>query len=293
MIDLRDLRCLTALARHRHFARAAEECGMSQPAFSMRIRQLETRLDTSIVKRGNRFQGLTAEGEAILAHARKILAEVRVLEQEVRSARGELAGRLTLGVIPTAVPYAAHLVVRLRELHPGLQVRILSTTSLSIQQGVDDGRYDAGLTYTEGASPDLMTVEPLYEESYVLLCPTKLAPRLSGDVTWREAAELPLWLLEPEMQNRRILDRVFSDLGVAPRFQGEANGFTAPMVAAVQGAAATVVPRVLLDSLGELPGTVVLPLVDPVVEKSVCLVTPLRAPNIPALIALREAARSS
>ena len=55
MISLRDLEFLSALARHRHFARAAEECGVSQPAFSMRIRKMEERLGTSVVTRGNRF----------------------------------------------------------------------------------------------------------------------------------------------------------------------------------------------------------------------------------------------
>ena len=72
MLDLRDLECLSALARHKHFARAAEDCGMSQPAFSMRIRNLEERLETQIVRRGNRFQGLTAEGELVLAHGRAL-----------------------------------------------------------------------------------------------------------------------------------------------------------------------------------------------------------------------------
>ena len=107
MLDLRDLECLSALARHKHFARAAEECGMSQPAFSMRIRNLEDRLETQIVRRGNRFQGLTAEGEVVLSHGRAILESTRALEEQVRAAKGEVIGRLRLGTIPTANAYAA------------------------------------------------------------------------------------------------------------------------------------------------------------------------------------------
>ncbi|HBS51352.1 MAG TPA: LysR family transcriptional regulator, partial [Rhodobacteraceae bacterium] len=90
MIDLRDLHFLTALARHRHFAKAATECGVSQPAFSMRIRKLEQRLGVSVVRRGNRFQGLTPEGEAVLHHARRILDETRALEEAFRSAGREV-----------------------------------------------------------------------------------------------------------------------------------------------------------------------------------------------------------
>ena len=110
MLDLKDLQCLNALARHKHFARAANECGVSQPAFSMRIRKIEERLGASIVKRGNRFQGLTQEGEAIVRHARKIMDDVKLLEQEVRSAKGEITGALTVGVIPTALGFAGLLL---------------------------------------------------------------------------------------------------------------------------------------------------------------------------------------
>ena len=107
MLDLRDLQCLVALSRHKHFARAAEECGMSQPAFSMRIRNLEDRLQTSIVKRGNRYLGLTGDGEMILARARRVIGEARALEDEVRAAKGEVMGVLSLGVVPTVTAFAA------------------------------------------------------------------------------------------------------------------------------------------------------------------------------------------
>ena len=288
MVDLRDLQCLAALARHRHFARAASECGLSQPAFSMRIRGLEERLGTTIVRRGNRFQGLTREGDTILTHARRILDEVRALEQDVRAARGDIAGNLTLGAIPTAAAYAAHATIWLKAAHPGITVRIETTNSLAIQQGVEAGNFDAGITYTEGASRDLLNVEPLYDETYVLVCPEGQAPHRDGPVTWAEAAALSLSLLEPQMQNRRILDRVFQESGALPYVSSETYGLTASMVLAVQGVSATVLTQVIVDSLGPLEGTVVLPLVDPVVETSISLVTPLRQPHIPTVEALRS-----
>ena len=88
MIELKDLQLLTALARHRHFAKAAEACHMSQPAFSMRIRSLEDKLGLSIVRRGNRFQGLTGEGQMIVDRARGILDDAKALDQEIAAARG-------------------------------------------------------------------------------------------------------------------------------------------------------------------------------------------------------------
>ncbi|MEM1149305.1 MAG: LysR family transcriptional regulator [Pseudomonadota bacterium] len=288
MIDLKDLQCLAALARNRHFARAASECGLSQPAFSMRIRNLEERLDITIVRRGNRYQGLTHEGETVLGHARQILDGVRTLEQDVRAARGDITGSLILGAIPTAAAYAAHAVIWLKEAHPGVTIRIETANSLAIQQGVEVSAFDAGITYTEGASRDLLTVDPLYDETYVLLAPTGIAPRVEGTATWQEAASLPLSLLEPSMQNRRILDRIFADAGAMPNVLVETGGFMAAIVMAVQGVAATVVPKILVESLGPLEQTAILPLTSPDVKTSICLVTPQREPQIPTVKALRS-----
>jgi DNA-binding transcriptional LysR family regulator len=287
VLDLRDLECLVALARHRHFARAAEDCGLSQPAFSMRIRHLEERLDTSIVMRGNRFHGLTLGGEAIVASARRVLDEVKRLEQEVRQARGELVGQLSLGVVPTAAAYAGQAVTALQRDHPGIRVKILTASSFAIQQGVDDGRFDAGVTYDEGVSTDLLRVEPLYDERYVLLAPQAMVSETAESITWAEAAVLPLALLEPGMQNRRILDKVFKDAGLEPRVIAETNGLTAAAVMVEEGVAATVAPEVYVARLGNLPGTRALRLVSPDVVKSMSLVSPLRAQGLPILDAFR------
>ncbi|MCV6592124.1 MAG: LysR family transcriptional regulator [Silicimonas sp.] len=288
MLDLKDLDCLLALTRHRHFARAAEACGMSQPAFSMRIRNLEDRLGTQIVKRGNRFQGLTAEGQNVVVHARSILDEVRALEEEVQAARGEVVGHLSMGVIPTASAYAAAAAHRLRKLHPGIRTRIQATTSFLVQQGVDEGRFDVGITYLESVAVDLLRVESLYTEEYVLLVPSALVDRDVTEITWAEAATLPLILLNDEMQNRRILDQIFADLGTPPQIVAETSGFIPAVSMAQEGMGATVLPRVMIETLGRMTKTKLLPLVDPVIEKPVALVTPKRARGIPVVEALRR-----
>ncbi len=287
-LELRDLQYLNALARLRHFAKAASECGVSQPAFSMRIRSLEDRLGVTIVKRGNRYQGLTAEGEAILRHARRILDDVRFLEQDLLSAKGQIAGPLTLGVVPTAAAYAARLAIKLHGQYPGIVTRIETASSLVIQQRIDDGTVDAGLTYSDSVSGDVLHVEPLYEETYVLLAPARLLPDGHATITWAEAAKLPLSLLEPGMQNRRILDRQFEEIGAHPRVVAETNALTTAMVMACEGLCATVVPDVLLQTLGALHDTVALPLVEPELRKTICLVSASRTPGLPTVEALRH-----
>ena len=289
MIDFKDLECLVALARTRHFARAAQECGLSQPAFSMRIRHLEENLNVTIVKRGNRFQQLTPEGEKVLAHARDILERTQVLEREIKASKGEVSGALVLGVVPTAVAVAAQLAIRLQGIHQGLRTRIITASSLSIQQGIEDRAFDAGLTYADGISSDLMHIYPVYSEQYVLVAPSALIEGAPETMTWAEAAELPLSLLEPGMQNRKIIDRVFQDVGVRPKVIFDSNGFNAAIVIARKGVAATIVPKVLMEELGADDDVAVVDLLEPVVEKEIALVVPRQATKTVILNALRDA----
>ncbi len=291
MIEIRDLQLLSALARHRHFAKAAEECGISQPAFSMRIRNLEDRLGVSIVRRANRFQGLTEEGVMIVQRARRILDETKALEQQVLAAKGEITGTLILGVIPTAIAFTGRLTKRLRDAHPRIVTRIETMSATAIQHRLDEGSLDAGITYGDSIGTDLRQVQPLYEETYVLLVPSHMADE-TGPIPWARVAEFPLSLLEPQMQNRRILDRIFSEQGLHPDVVAETSGFTASMVMAREGLAATVIPRVLVRALGDLKDTKVLPLVDPVVSKPICLATLTRDPELPTVGALRDVVAS-
>src|SRR6476646_6579873 len=106
-MDIRQLQYLAALAREKHFTRAAQACHVTQPTLSGRIRQLEQELGVPIVERGQRFHGLTPEGERVLAWAHEILDNWTSLQQEIATLRNTsepLAGRLSVGVIPSALP---------------------------------------------------------------------------------------------------------------------------------------------------------------------------------------------
>lgn len=291
MIELRDLQLLSALARHRHFAKAAQECGISQPAFSMRIRNLEDRLGVSIVRRGNRFQGLTEEGAEIVRRARRILDDARSLEQDIRARQGAVQGTLAIGVIPTAVAHAARMAGRLHQVQPGILSRIETATATVLRQRLEEGTIDAAVTYGDAAGGEGLEVSLLYEESYVLLAPDHMVPAEARRIGWAQAADLPLVLLEPGMQNRRILDRVFADLGLRPNVIAESSGVTAAMVMAREGLAATVLPQVLARALGPLERTRVLDLTGPAPPgPSVCLTTPRRQPELATVRALKAIA---
>ncbi len=288
MIDLRDMQLLVALARHRHFARAAEECGISQPAFSGRIRNMERDFGVPLVRRGNRFEGLTAEGEVVLGWSRKMLADAEGLRQEIAALKGSLTGRLAIGAVPTALSFIAQVPAALRQRHPGLRLEVISASSTAIRRGLEDFSLDAGVTYVEGRAPPGFRVTTLYDETYVLLCPPALAPRTAGSVTWREVAALPLCLLSRDMNNRRLIDAAFAEGGAVPEPVMETNAFTAAFSQVASGAAATVAPVKLADSLPLAAGTVRLDLVEPQARHAIGLVTIERDPVPPALTALSE-----
>ena len=101
MID--KLEFMLALAREKHFGRAAEACGVTQPTLSAGVKQLEEQMGVLLVNRGSRFQGFTPEGQRILEWARRIVGDSRTMRDEMNSLKHGLSGRLRLAAIPTAL----------------------------------------------------------------------------------------------------------------------------------------------------------------------------------------------
>ncbi|MFE0149056.1 LysR family transcriptional regulator [Nonomuraea sp. NPDC059007] len=211
---LRQLEYLVALARERHFGRAAAACHVSQPSLSAAIGKLERELDVPLVRRGRRFAGLTPEGERVLLWAHRILADTDALRQDLSRMREGLAGTLRLGAIPTALTAASLLTTPFCERYPHVRVRLTSLSSRQIARRLADFEIDMAMTYLDD-DEDLgeMRAVALYEERYLLLTPAdgELAGR--STVRWAEVAALPLCLLAPEMRNRRILDAHFARAG--------------------------------------------------------------------------------
>ena len=122
----------------------------------------------------------------------------------------------------------------------------------------------------------------------MLLSPLHLAPRSKGKATWAEAAQLPLCLLSKDMRFRQIVDEVFQLAGVVAEPVMETNAFTAAMVQVSNGAAATIAPQKLVDSLFLDRNSIALELENPSVEKTIGLATLNHEPALPAIDALRE-----
>jgi DNA-binding transcriptional LysR family regulator len=170
-MDIRQLQYLAALAREKHFTRAAAACNVTQPTLSGRIRQLELELEVPIVERGQRYRGLTPEGERVLNWAQVILKNWQSMQEELGHLKDHdsgLSGRLVLGGIPSALPMIPLLTKKIRITHPGIDFTVLSQSSEEILRGIADFSVDVGITYLDNEPIEGLLATPLYVERYCL-----------------------------------------------------------------------------------------------------------------------------
>ncbi len=194
---VRQMHYLVALAREKHFGRAAEACHVTQPTLSAGIRKLEQELGVPIVVRGHRFLGFTAEGERVLGWARQIAADYESLKQERVETGGRLTGTLRIGAIPAATAAAPALLAPFRDRHPEVKVQMLTLSSVAIQRGLDEMELDAGITYLENEPLNRVRRLDLYLERYVFVTRPDEPLARRRTVRWAEAAAQPLCLLTP------------------------------------------------------------------------------------------------
>ncbi len=288
MID--KLEFFIALAREKHFGRAAELCGVTQPTLSAGIKQLEEQLGVMLVMRGSRFQGLTPEGVQVLRWARRIVGDARAMREEMRAARHGLSGHIRIAAIPTALAMVARLTTPFREKHPGVTFSILSRTSIEVLTLLGNFEIDAGVTYLDNEPLGRVASVPLYEERYQLITSTGNPFADRDKVTWAEVSRLPLCLLTPDMQNRRIIDQHLAEAGVQVRPTLESNSMIVLFSHIRTGKWSSIMPLNLTETFGFSEPIHAIPIVEPDASHMVGLVASPRAPQTPLVSALLDEA---
>jgi DNA-binding transcriptional LysR family regulator len=284
MID--KLEFLIALAREKNFGKAAEQCGVTQPTFSAGIKQLEDTLGVMLVQRTSRFLGFTAEGERVLDWARTIVADTRAMRQEVRTLKQGLSGHLKIAAIPTALAMVSALTTPYRAKHPNVKFTILSRTSSDVLSMLENLEVDAGLTYIDNEPLGRMRAVPLYLEQYRLLTSADSLLGERDQVTWAEVGRIPLCLLTPDMQNRRIIDSLLHAAGSRPEPTLESNSMIVLFSHVRTGRWASVMPEKLADTLGLTERLRSIPIIEPEAVHQIGLVVPPREPMTPLVSAL-------
>lgn len=283
---VRYLDYLVALARERHFARAAAACNVTQPTLSAGIKQLEESLGVLIVERRQRFVGFTPAGERVLAWAQRALADYSGLAQELSELREGLAGQIHIGAIPVSLPTLALVTAPFALLHPDTRFQVISQTSMEIQRGLDEFTIDIGVTYLDNDPLQRVRSAALYRERYVLVTQDTSPFAALKAVSWSQAATLPLCLLTPSMQNRRIIDAQFRAASAEVTATIETNSLVTLWSHIRFGHWSTVVPQTFLLLLGQREGLVAIPLIEPEAFHTLGFVASSREPLNPIARAL-------
>ena len=283
MID--KLEYLIVLAAERHFGHAAEKLGITQPTLSAGLRQLEEKLGATLVNRGSRFQGMTAEGDRVLGWARRITDDVKTMQEELATVRTGLSGHLTIGAIPTALAIVSQLTSPFMQRHANVTFEVMSHTSAEIALGVENFEIDVALTYLDDDRLRRLESRPLYGERYCLV--TTRGARFADrkNVTWDEVSTIPLGLLSGSMQNRQILNRHLGQGGRSFEAIFESNSMIALLCQTRTAKLATIMPYRSAAVLGFPDPMVAIPIVEPEVSYRIGLVTARRDPRPPILAA--------
>jgi DNA-binding transcriptional LysR family regulator len=288
----RQLEYFVALARERHFARAANACHVSQPALSEAIRKLEHELKVPLVRRGQKFEGLTPEGERLVHWARRILADCDALKLEVTALQTGLVGELRLGVVPAAATTVALLTDPFCAAHPLVRVQLdTNLRSAEIVERIRNFELDAGILYPDRQDTGDLLVTPLYKEHQVLIAGGDLLTDKSETISWTDALALPLCLLTGGMRGRRLIDDALSTLDLLARPQLETDSVATLLAHVGTGRWASIVPQTWIRTLGLPAGTSVLWLHDPSVTALMALVTSAAEPGSVVTRALIQCAR--
>ena len=171
MVTLKQLRYLAALAQHGHFGRAAAACAVTQPALSMQIRDLEGELGLALVERRPGAVTLTEAGRDIARRGEDVLAKARDLVDFAHHRARPLAGRLTLGMIPSLAPYALPKFLPLLQARfPDLQLELRETQTRQMLDEVKSGALDAAMLALPVQENDIDSIA-LFDDAFLLAVP--------------------------------------------------------------------------------------------------------------------------
>jgi DNA-binding transcriptional LysR family regulator len=280
------LNFLIALAQEQHFGRAAEACGVTQPTLSAGIKQLEETLGVLLVQRGSRFHSFTPEGQRTLEWARRIVGDTRAMREEIRALKQGLAGHIKIAAVPTALAMVASLTTPFRARHPDVSFTVLSRNSIEILGLLENLEIDAGLTYLDNEPVGRVRTVPLYHEHYRLLTAADSPLGNRDEVTWAEIGQIPLCLLTPDMQNRRIIDRYLRAAGAEPAPTLESDSMFVLFSHVRTGRWASVMPAKLAETLGLTDTIRAIPITGAETYPTIGLVVPYREPMTPLMAAL-------
>jgi LysR family transcriptional regulator, hydrogen peroxide-inducible genes activator len=249
MVTLRQLRYLSALAKHGHFGRAAEACAVTQPALSMQIRDLERALGVALVERRPGEVMLTDIGREISRRGEEVLAASRDLVDFARHRSGLLTGSLMLGVIPSLAPYLLPRILPLLQTKfPELRLELRETQTSQLVEDIKSGALDAAMLALPVREPDIDTIA-LFDDLFLLAVPSGDPRPVTARVAAADIDQSRLILLE---DGHCLRDQALAFCATAPRGRTGgmafgASSLTTVMQMVANGYGVTLIPQIAAD----------------------------------------------
>jgi LysR family transcriptional activator of glutamate synthase operon len=244
-MEIRQLRSVEAVARHRHFTRAAEELHLAQSALSHQIRRLEEELGTPLFERTSRRVAATDAGHAIAARARRVLAEVDAARAEVDELRGVLRGRIWIGPLrPAGDLDVPGLLARFSRAHPGVEVALREGVAADMLRYVAADELDAAFCLLAGDVPDGLVAERLTGEEVVAAFASDRAPS-APHITVTELARHAIVAPRRGSAITSVLEKLFTQAGEPLRLALESGDPFLLRSLAARGFATAILPRSL------------------------------------------------
>lgn len=262
-LNLDHIESFAAVIELGSFSAAAERLGLTQPAVSLQVRQLERRLGATLVERAGRRARPTPAGAELLAHLPALETAVEAMAAAVARHAGGTSGRVRLGTGATASIFLLPPVLgRLRREHPGLEFIVTTGNTADIVRAIEAGAVDIGLV-TLPAAGRALEIEPVLDDAFLAIAPPGTA--LPARVRAADLASLPLLLYEPGGNTRRLVDRWLAAGGVEVRPVMSLGSVEAIKAMVAAGLGVSVLPAMALPGAGGMAddGLVVRPLSPP------------------------------
>ena len=298
-MTLTELRYIVAVARERHFGRAAEACFVSQPTLSVAIKKLEEELDLKLFERGGSEVSVTPLGEAIVRQAQSVLEQAAAIKEIAKRGKDPLSGPLRLGIIYTIGPYLLPELVRHAiEMTPQMPLMLQENFTVKLLDMLRTGELDCAIL-AEPFPDTGLAIAPLYDEPFLVAVPAghPLASRASIS-SQALKQETMLLLGTGHCFRDQVLEvcpefaRFSSDAeGIRKSFEGSSLETIRYMVAAGMGI--TVVPQLSVRTWDRSEGpnqqVVYLPFDEPAPTRRVVLAWRRSFTRYEAIAALRNA----
>ncbi|MDA8443945.1 LysR family transcriptional regulator [Paracidovorax valerianellae] len=269
-VTLRQLHVFRSVAATRNFSRAGEQIGLTQPAVSRCITELEAQLGLQLLNRTTREVELTEAGRSLAARLERVLDDLDTVLLDVRGMASERRGRVRVASSPTL---SAHLmpdcIARCQRELPGLQIVLLDRIQNDVLASVLSGEVDFGVVIDPGER-EALTCEAILTEPFCLACPPAHPLARKRSVRWTNLEGQPLVLLDHASGSRRLIDQAFAAHGVHATVAQEVGHPTTIFRMLTAGLGISVVPTLALPPEG-LHGVAVRPL-RPQVDREIVLV---------------------